>query len=261
MRKLAQLAFFLMLVSGSLILAQTFGTKKRTPKPHEYGTVEINNHSTRAGEKAVVFPHWLHRAKYTCRLCHIDLGFAMTAGETNILEEDNTNGLYCGACHNGEIAFGPEEQGVSDAKVRNCVRCHSSGKKVEFDNNFYTFTKGFPRSRFGNKVDWMVAEDKGLIRLVDYLEGVSIKRKPLTTPQDIEIRPFEFEIPNVLFSHEKHAVWNGCELCHPQIFGIKTGASNYDMQDVFDGKYCGACHGSVAFANTDCQLCHTGEVQ
>jgi c(7)-type cytochrome triheme protein len=32
------------------------------------------------------------------------------------------------------------------------------------------------------------------------------------------------------------------------------------MQEIFDGKYCGACHGKVAFTNTDCQLCHSGEI-
>ena len=67
-------------------------------------------------------------------------------------------------------------------------------------------------------------------------------------------------LEDILFSHEKHAVWNGCELCHPQIFGIKKESTVYEMQEIFDGKYCGACHGKVAFMNLDCQLCHTEEV-
>jgi len=32
----------------------------------------------------VVFDHWLHRAKFTCRLCHVDIGFAMKAEATDI---------------------------------------------------------------------------------------------------------------------------------------------------------------------------------
>jgi hypothetical protein len=32
------------------------------------------------------------------------------------------------------------------------------------------------------------------------------------------------------------------------------------MQQIFEGQYCGACHGSVAFPNTDCRLCHTEDV-
>ena len=33
--------------------------------------------------------------------------------------------------------------------------------------------------------------------------------------------------------------------------------TSWKVQDIFDGKYCGACHGKVAFTNMDCQLCHT----
>ncbi len=65
---------------------------------------------------------------------------------------------------------------------------------------------------------------------------------------------------DIIFSHDKHSVWNGCELCHPDIFGVKKGVTVYEMQDIFDGKFCGACHGKVSFANEDCQLCHTEEV-
>ncbi|RME69400.1 MAG: hypothetical protein D6778_00550, partial [Nitrospirae bacterium] len=54
--------------------------------------------------------------------------------------------------------------------------------------------------------------------------------------------------------------WNGCELCHPDIFGVKKGATHYSMQDIFNGKFCGACHGKVAFALYDCRLCHTKDV-
>ena len=73
--------------------------KKRRPLPYEYGTVVIKNHSEAAGLAPVVFEHWLHRAKYTCRLCHVDIGFAMKAGATDIKAADNMRGFYCGACH------------------------------------------------------------------------------------------------------------------------------------------------------------------
>ena len=49
----------------------------------------------------VVFDHWVHRARYTCRLCHVDVGFAMKAGATGIRAADNIAGQYCGACHDG----------------------------------------------------------------------------------------------------------------------------------------------------------------
>jgi len=241
-------------------MAQSFGVKKRPPKPHEYGNVLINNYSEKNNIAPVVFKHWLHRSKYTCRLCHIDIGFAMQAGGTGIREDDNKHGLYCGTCHNGKEAFASKERDPQGNVKKNCDRCHSYGKEVKFKYDFYEYTKNFPRSRFGNKVDWLKAEKKGLIKLKDYIEGVSIKRKPLQIPKETELTAKEVGMPNIIFSHKKHAVWNGCELCHPEIFGIKKGVTVFSMQDIFNGKFCGACHGKVAFPNIDCRLCHTKDV-
>ena len=115
-------------------------------------------------------------------------------------------------------------------------------------------------TRGGNRVDWMKAEDEGLVVLSDYLEGISIERGELMMP---ESQPLEAKVegmPNILFSHDKHTVWNGCELCHPQIFGIRQRAQVYDMQEIFEGRFCGACHQDVAFPTTDCRLCHTEDV-
>lgn len=255
----------LIFVAVSLIyvttaVAQTFGTKQRMPRPNEYGNVEINNYSEDAGIAPVVFKHWLHRGQYTCRLCHIDLGFAMAAGQTEMREDDNLNGIYCGACHNGKEAFAAEEQQPHGQSKKNCKRCHSVGQEVDEEINFYTFTKGFPRSRLGNRVDWLKAEENGLIHLADYLEGITIKRSDLNLPIDVEIDAKVAEMPDILFSHEKHGVWSGCELCHPQIFGVKTAGTVYSMQENFEGKFCGACHGKVAFMLLDCRLCHTKDV-
>lgn len=251
----------LLLTVAAVVLAQTPGVRQRMARPDEYGNVVMNNGSEAAKIAPVVFSHWLHRAKYTCRLCHVDLGFAMVAGRTGVREQDNRHGLYCGACHDGKLAFAAEERSLLGKTKVNCERCHSLGKDVALEHEFYDFVGGFPRARFGNRVDWLVAEEQELITLQDQLAGVSIARKPLKAPLDTMIDPKAFEMPNIIFSHEKHAVWNGCELCHPQIFGVRKGSTVYEMQDIFDGKYCGACHGKVAFLTLDCQLCHTEEVQ
>jgi c(7)-type cytochrome triheme protein len=248
------------LISGSVVFGQTFGVKKRMPRPHEFGDVLINNYSANNKIAPVVFNHWLHRAKYTCRLCHIDIGFAMVAGGTYIREDDNKNGLYCGSCHNGKESFSSEETDPDGNVRKNCDRCHSYRKKIKFKNNFYKFVKGFPRSRFGNKVDWLKAEEEEMVELKDYLEGISIKRKPLEIPVEMDLRAKEMGMPDIIFSHEKHSVWSGCELCHPEIFGVKKGATKYTMQEIFEGKFCGACHGKVAFPNLDCRLCHAKDV-
>ena len=97
------LGIVLVLIFAGMVSAQG-GVKKKRPLPYEFGRVVINNSSEKAGLAPVVFDHWLHRAKFTCRLCHVDIGFAMKAGATGIKAADNMSGYYCGACHNGKKA-------------------------------------------------------------------------------------------------------------------------------------------------------------
>jgi c(7)-type cytochrome triheme protein len=245
----------------SIAFAQT-GVKKRRPLPYEYGRVVINNYSEAAHLAPVVFDHWLHRTKFTCRLCHVDVGFAMKANATDIRAVDNMSGYYCGSCHNGKTAFSSCSTSMVGKNSETCIRCHSLGKNVVKKYKFKEFVKGWPRGRFGNGVDWEKTEEEGLITPSDYLEGVSIKREKLAVQKDFELEPKYEGMPNIIFSHRKHTVWNGCELCHPEIFiGIKKGLTKYSMMDIFEGKYCGVCHSSVAFPLIDCQRCHTERVQ
>jgi c(7)-type cytochrome triheme protein len=262
MRQVKYFLIMILLISGiTAVYAQPGGVRKKRPPRHEFGNVLINNYSEAKKIAPVVFKHWLHRSKFTCRLCHIDIGFAMEAGGTGMTEEDNLNGLYCGSCHNGKEAFGPKEKGViGSITKKNCDFCHSYDKKVEFKNDFYKYTKKFPRARFGDKINWQKVEEAGMIKLKDYLEGVSFETKPIKYSSAIEMKSTVTEMPDIIFSHEKHTIWNGCELCHPDIFGIKKGSTKYTMQDIFAGRFCGACHGKVAFPNQDCQRCHTENV-
>jgi c(7)-type cytochrome triheme protein len=239
------------------------GVKKRRPLPFEYGRVVINNYSESSHLAPVVFDHWLHRAKFTCRVCHVDVGFAMKAGATDIRAADNINGYYCGTCHNGKNDVFPAcKDDYSSIDSATCDRCHSKGKRIKKKYDFREFVKGWPRGRLGNGVDWEKAEKQGFITPVDFIEGVSIKREKLVVQKDFELVPKVEGMPQIVFSHKKHTVWNGCELCHPEIFlGIKKGLTKYSMVDNYDGKYCGVCHKNVAFPLLDCQRCHTEEVQ
>ncbi len=81
----------------------------------EYGDVVINNYSDDAGMRPVVFPHWFHRIRFRCNVCHAELGFEFKAGSNDINMLKIFDGEFCGACHNNEIAWG----------VENCVLCHS----------------------------------------------------------------------------------------------------------------------------------------
>lgn len=82
----------------------------------EYGDVVINNHSDKAGMRPAVFPHWFHRIRFACKVCHADLGFAMRAGGNDINMVRIIDGQFCGACHNGEVAW----------SIENCNLCHTA---------------------------------------------------------------------------------------------------------------------------------------
>lgn len=243
------------------------GVKKRQPLPFKFGRVVINNYSEASHIAPVVFDHWLHRAKFTCRLCHVDIGFAMKAGATDINARDNINGYYCGTCHNGKRKFEAIQMFSSckegyTQKDETCDRCHSLGKNVKKKYDFKEFVRGWPSQQSGNGIDWEKAEEQELIIPYDYIEGVSIMREKLLVQQDFKTIPKVEGMPDIIFSHEKHTVWNGCELCHPEIFvGTKKGITKYPMVDLYEGKYCGVCHTNVAFPLLDCQKCHTQEVQ
>ncbi len=260
------IALLVFAVSG-VALAET-GVKKKRPLPYDYGKVVLNNYSEKAGFSPVVFDHWLHRSLYTCRLCHVDIAFGMKAGTTGIKASDNANGYYCGACHNGKMVFKGKKVFESCANkmasydVNKCVRCHSLGKNVTREYDFAKFTEGFPIERFGNGINWEKAEADGYVKPVDFLEGVSIKRPNLAVQKDFSIVPKVEGMPDIVFSHKKHTVWNGCELCHPEIFiGVKKGTTKYSMVEIYEGKYCGVCHSTVAFPLLDCQRCHNKPVQ
>lgn len=257
---------FLVLLFAGISLAQT-GVKKKRPLPNDYGAVVMNNFSQNAGLAPVVFDHWFHRSRYTCRLCHVDIGFAMKAGATGIKAIDNMKGYYCGTCHNGKMAS--EGRKVFEACSKKspgndtgrCERCHSQGRNVRKEHDFYSFSAKLPKERFGNGINWEKAEEQGLVKLVDFIEGVSIKKPSLTIQKDFSLGAKVAGMPDIIFSHKKHTVWNGCEVCHPEIFvGVKKGATKYTMVEIFEGKYCGACHTNVAFPLTDCQRCHTKPV-
>jgi c(7)-type cytochrome triheme protein len=219
---------------------------------------------------AVKFDHWLHRAKFTCRLCHVDIGFAMKTNATSVNAQDMAAGYYCAACHNGKP--GPEGKEVFSACETakwtesgipsRCKRCHSVGESVDFTYDFAKFTADLPKARFGNGVDWEQAEVSGRIKPLDYLEGVSFKRQAMKEPKDLDLLTTVEGMPEILFSHKKHTVWSGCEGCHPEIFrGVKQGSTTYSMIENYEGMYCGQCHMTVAFPMTDCQRCHSKTVE
>jgi c(7)-type cytochrome triheme protein len=81
----------------------------------EYGDVLLNRYSEKGGVRPVVFPHWFHRIRFRCNVCHHELGFEMRAGANDVRMSDIIEGRFCGTCHNSDIAWGTER----------CDLCHS----------------------------------------------------------------------------------------------------------------------------------------
>jgi c(7)-type cytochrome triheme protein len=100
-------------LSGVAVLVLALGV---TPfAGAEYADVILNKRAEKEGVRPVIFPHWFHRIRFRCKVCHHELGFEMRAGANDITMDEITDGKFCGMCHNGEIAW----------SVENCDLCHS----------------------------------------------------------------------------------------------------------------------------------------
>lgn len=112
-----------MFVNAQLMLFVVIAVLTLTPEwvPAEYGDVIINNRAEKNGMRPVIFPHWFHRIRFKCKVCHLELGFNMKAGSNYITMEKIVDGKFCGACHNGKVAWSPI----------NCDMCHSGKAGIE----------------------------------------------------------------------------------------------------------------------------------
>jgi len=104
-----------------LVVAATALAGLSYEAPAEYGDVVLNARAEKAGVRPVVFPHWFHRVRFRCKVCHSELGFKMRAGANDVLMADIIDGKFCGMCHNGQVAWGAEQ----------CDLCHSGKPGVK----------------------------------------------------------------------------------------------------------------------------------
>ena len=219
--------------------------------PQDYGTLTLDKRTGPGTPmREVRFPHWLHRSKFTCKVCHTDIGFPFKRGGTEITMTDVFNGKYCGECHNGDVAFSPMSSGA-------CDRCHSKGIEVPDNTNFEEFTKDFPKSGFGNKIDWVKALREGHITpkaSKDGTEEMFIHDADIILP----VTKFKPAPADVLYPHKAHTEWLTCVNCHPSIFNMSKGGNpDMSMIKIISGQYCGKCHGRVSFPLENCFKCHS----
>ena len=113
MSKVTRYRWFVGLAAGS-VAAGLGVLVAATDLGAEYGDIIMNRESEKAEMPPVVFPHWFHRIRFKCKVCHDDI-FVMKAGANEVTMIKIIKGQYCGKCHNGRIAWAPLY----------CDRCHS----------------------------------------------------------------------------------------------------------------------------------------
>jgi c(7)-type cytochrome triheme protein len=253
---------FILFITGVLIYKgahaqqpkEFLPTFKGIKSPESYGSVVMNKY-TGEGQpmKAVIFPHWRHRMQFTCKVCHSDIGIEMKAGASDIKMADIFEGRFCGKCHNGDIAFG----------VTECDKCHSYGIEVKTNKKIADMGGDFPKADFGNKIDWVKALRNGIIKpkaSLDIAKNSDESKKMWIFDKDIDLPVTKFfpHPPDVVYPHKAHTEWLSCGSCHPNVFNMKAGRNpDMSMRKIISGRYCGICHGKVAFPLEDCFRCHS----
>jgi c(7)-type cytochrome triheme protein len=141
-----------------------------SPPSPWYGNVLINRVSEKNDRLPVSFSHRLHRVEYTCRVCHFELGFEMKVNSTEVTMEKIKKGEFCGACHNGEIAFSPTRG--------NCRKCHNGN--LSYSDDKFKKLDYLPKSQYRNGIKWTKAIMWGLIKSKESLINPNFKRIPST---------------------------------------------------------------------------------
>jgi c(7)-type cytochrome triheme protein len=245
------------LFAGAQLATADSGEKfKGIPSNDDYGSLVLNNKTGEGkGMSAVVFPHWWHRSKFTCKVCHTDLGFPMKAGTTDFVMSEIFAGKQCGACHDGKTAFAPTD----------CNRCHSMGQDVPQNRTIDVALRDLPKDNFGNGVDWVEAVRDGSIEpkaSIDGSEEMNVLDKDIIIPMLV----YSVTPPAVLFPHKAHTEWLDCKSCHPELYPLPIEGEEkvrdedrkkVPMTGILAGQSCGTCHGKVSFPMENCFRCHS----
>ena len=208
---------------------------------------------------AVAFPHSTPTTWLSCGSCHPDI-FPLPRGQREpITMAKIRQGKFCGVCH-GKVSFSVEGR---------CARCHTALPAREPWAPPEEPTRPIEKARGWEEAslilptkdeapDWTAALVKGVITPRPGIEP-DAKEQPIFSSDVVRTPSEEMggELLKVVFPHSVHTAWLKCESCHPEPFQMKAGATPISMEEIHEGKYCGVCHGTVAFPRTSCNRCHT----
>lgn len=128
------------------------------------------------------------------------------------------------------------------------------------NSELFLALKDFPKDGYGYP-DWAAAVKRNTIKPRGSIKGKD-KDEEQVFNQDIIFKINDRMMANVRFPHKIHNYWLSCKICHPGIFIAKKGANDVKMTDIWAGKWCGRCHGKVAFPPKgfeNCQRCHSSK--
>jgi len=132
-------------------------------------------------------------------------------------------------------------------------------------DDFMRIYESLPRDE-ENKIDWVRATREGLIDPIASIDANS--GEEFIMDFRVVIKFNDMLIKDVVFSHAVHTYWLNCNSCHPKIFKPEVAANRMTMKEIRAGKYCGLCHGMVAFPTNvidapnfraNCLRCHRAQ--
>ena len=142
------------------------------------------------------------------------------------------------------------------AEVNTDVQMNDTGDEfiegLHYSNErFMRLYESLPRDQ-GNKVDWEKANAEGLISPLASIDENDAEEKIFDL--SVVIKFSDMLVKDVVFSHEVHTFWIDCKSCHPKLFLPQIAANRMTMTEIKEGKYCGKCHGMVAFPTEPASL-------
>jgi len=234
------------------------------------GNFVMMQHEKEMEEKGlpmVLYPHWLHRIMYECKVCHDGI-FKMKRWENDLSYQRIQSGDQCGVCHNGTEAFD-----ASDAS--SCKRCHIAGSPdaAHLHNPSKinpVRIKGAVESVGAKWRPENLPDGKLPLDRFQFIDWMKLKENDVFTPVVSLDKDFTEEtrdnkilfasqsgfVSDVIFDHKVHSDWINCSTCHPVLFKDELGGNKMKMTDMSKGLYCGHCHGKVSFTFADCLRCH-----
>ncbi len=231
------------------------------------GDVEINYGTS----EKVIFSHKVHAGMFGCDECHPDI-FVPQRNSNQVGMKKMEAGESCGACHDGNTAFGVKSdcgschQGAEDIAIQSvvgeivfshavhagmfgCDECHPGTFRAKANSN----QVGMKKMETGQSCGACHNGDTAFAVTGDCSTCH-------TTAVDLEIRTEN--VGAVAFSHTVHTGMFGCGECHPDTFKAKANSNQVGMKKMEAGESCGACHdGNTAFGvKDDCASCHAGDI-